>query len=86
MITISGHWLKIGNTICGHCLVGGLGLGLDQDLGQGDPSTWSYFIDQGFDEMCISTFLYALNIDICTNGYYGMIVPGNASSSSLGNC
>ena len=22
-------------------------------------------------------FLYALNIDICTNGYYGMIVPGN---------
>ena len=49
---------------------------------KGDPSAWAYFVRQGFDEICISTFLFALNIDICTNGYYGMIVPGNVFSSS----
>ena len=81
------------NTIFGQDLVCGLdpGEGLGEDFGhgqgqswwngwggQGDPSAWAYFVRQGFDEICISTFLFALNIDICTNGYYyGMIVPGN---------
>ena len=75
------------NTIFGHDLVCGLDIGEGLGQGQswwngwgvkGDPLACAYFVGQGFDEICISTFLYALNIDICTNGYYyGMIVPGN---------